>query len=381
MVIEHVKKYAPPMAAPTDAAVATLAGEMRGAAFREVGYWSLPDEAWIAAARHVLTRQPGPEDVERIADVIHVAWNKSHDSKFGVCLGDIQRAQARAILALYAPPPEFRLDKWIAYGTQKLHADLDIANVRIATLESELAAATPPVGTIRLGEGLTEAVIQELLLQTAEATHDLACAVSDSMAPQAASDIGDVRTRLQFVINKLADMDEPHASATPKPDPRLDVVFKALRAATGGRMGERAASPDQRWHAADERSGDGDRGEGVCPIHDPLARGKSWQVEEVAMTTLTILTAARELPRCGDHVLHTPSGETWLVAWAEGDDLSWTGWPNGIARVQDCTVTKRCTDEEHARAVQAWADVTDDSRRGRVLRLYGAAIEKARADG
>lgn len=93
------------------------------------------------------------------------------------------------------------------------------------------------------------------------------------------------------------------------------------------------------------------------------------------------MTPARELPRCGDHVLHEPTGETWLVAWVEGGDIAWTGWPNGAALLRDCTITKRCTDREHAKAVQAWADVRDDSRRGRVLRLYGTAIEKARPDG
>jgi NTP pyrophosphatase (non-canonical NTP hydrolase) len=80
--------------------------------------------------------------------------------------------------------------------------------------------------------------------------------------------------------------------------------------------------------------------------------------------------------RCGDHVLHTPSGERWVVAWAEGELLAWAGWPNGIAQQADCSVIYRCSDEQHRQAVQEWAGSTDcDGRRARVLRLYGAATE------
>lgn len=80
---------------------------------------------------------------------------------------------------------------------------------------------------------------------------------------------------------------------------------------------------------------------------------------------------ADAIPRCGDHVLHRPSGEQWVVAWAEGDDLAPAGWPNSVARLADCEVTHRCTDEEHRSWVAEWRDLKDgDSRRARVLRLY-----------
>jgi hypothetical protein len=82
---------------------------------------------------------------------------------------------------------------------------------------------------------------------------------------------------------------------------------------------------------------------------------------------------SEEIPRCGDHVLHTPSGETWEVAWAEGDDLAWAGWPDGTARVHDCRIVKRCTDAEHVAAVQQWKDLNDDTRPTRVRRLYGGS--------
>lgn len=86
------------------------------------------------------------------------------------------------------------------------------------------------------------------------------------------------------------------------------------------------------------------------------------------------------IPRCGDHVLHRPSGENWLVAYAEGDDIAWTGWPDGMARLHDCDVTYRCTDAEHAVAVEQWRHVRDDSRCGRVLRLYAPTLSSDRPD-
>lgn len=81
------------------------------------------------------------------------------------------------------------------------------------------------------------------------------------------------------------------------------------------------------------------------------------------------------LPRCGDTVLHQPTGERWIVAWAEGGDLAWAGWPDGMARLSDCRVIKRCTDAEHRKAVEDWRGVTHDTRPSRVMRLYGEAVD------
>lgn len=84
------------------------------------------------------------------------------------------------------------------------------------------------------------------------------------------------------------------------------------------------------------------------------------------------------LPRCGDHVHHRPSGEEWVVAWAEGDHLAAAGWPNSIARLADCDVIYRCTDAEHRDDVVLWSlHAGGDSRRARVLRLYGEAVRHA----
>lgn len=75
--------------------------------------------------------------------------------------------------------------------------------------------------------------------------------------------------------------------------------------------------------------------------------------------------------RCGDHVHHGPSNEEWVVAWADyaTDDLAWCGWPNGIARISDCTRIKRATDDEH-RSQLAQVLECGDSRADRARWLY-----------
>ena len=88
---------------------------------------------------------------------------------------------------------------------------------------------------------------------------------------------------------------------------------------------------------------------------------------------------ATRLPRCGDIVRHRPTHESWEVAYAEGSDLAWCGWPNGRARTIDCAVVMRCTDEEHAAAVSRWLDNggEEDSRRHAIRRLYRPAEHSA----
>src|SRR5262245_28103962 len=62
------------------------------------------------------------------------------------------------------------------------------------------------------------------------------------------------------------------------------------------------------------------------------------------------------VPRCGDTVRHRPTGDLLEVAYALGNDLAWFGWPDGLARLSDCEVVTRCTDEQHAAAVSMWLD-------------------------
>ena len=63
--------------------------------------------------------------------------------------------------------------------------------------------------------------------------------------------------------------------------------------------------------------------------------------------------AETTIPRCGDTVQHHPTGEEWLVAYADParDELAWCGWPPGVAKLSDCTLVRRCSDEEHAALV------------------------------
>ena len=57
--------------------------------------------------------------------------------------------------------------------------------------------------------------------------------------------------------------------------------------------------------------------------------------------------------RAGDHVRHTPSGETWVVRSVEPEQnrLSWCGWPPGTALLSDCELVYSCSDAEHEKLV------------------------------
>ncbi|MCJ2069618.1 hypothetical protein MKK75_12600 [Methylobacterium sp. J-030] len=77
--------------------------------------------------------------------------------------------------------------------------------------------------------------------------------------------------------------------------------------------------------------------------------------------------------RTGDSILHEPSGETWVCAWADPETgyLSWLGWPpDGEALIADCELVRAATDEEHRKWL---GDLKRSTRRdaGRALRLYG----------
>jgi hypothetical protein len=60
--------------------------------------------------------------------------------------------------------------------------------------------------------------------------------------------------------------------------------------------------------------------------------------------------------RAGDVVFHRPSGERWLLAWAERGEVSACGWPEPIAKESDCELVKAASDVEHRAMLHTWAD-------------------------
>jgi hypothetical protein len=96
---------------------------------------------------------------------------------------------------------------------------------------------------------------------------------------------------------------------------------------------------------------------------------------EVLEDARAALEAAAALPppapRAGDVVRHRPTGETWTVAYVDGDRLAWCGWPPGEALLADCDLVERCTEEEHVSVLLACArGISDDGsdKRGRKAR-------------
>ena len=76
--------------------------------------------------------------------------------------------------------------------------------------------------------------------------------------------------------------------------------------------------------------------------------------------------------KTGDHVLHRPSGEKWVVAYVRGDDLAWCGWPSGLARASDCEIVKLATHDESKALLKEMAAMSEsDHRRSFARRALG----------
>ena len=67
----------------------------------------------------------------------------------------------------------------------------------------------------------------------------------------------------------------------------------------------------------------------------------------------------------GDHVHHAPSGESWVVAYVQGDRLAWCGWPEGEARLADCTLLEKATPERRQQLLVEMAAMTGRDARQR----------------
>lgn len=95
------------------------------------------------------------------------------------------------------------------------------------------------------------------------------------------------------------------------------------------------------------------------------------------VVTLPVIRVERQddggyIYRAGDIVHHEPSGEDWVVAYVDGEDLAWCGWPDGIARAADCWLKKSCTDEEHLKLLKEIAK--SDGRRARKAKAALVAL-------
>ena len=67
----------------------------------------------------------------------------------------------------------------------------------------------------------------------------------------------------------------------------------------------------------------------------------------------------------GDYVHHTPSGESWVVAYVQDDRLAWRGWPEGEARLSDCTLLEKATPERRQQLLVELAAMTGHDARQR----------------
>lgn len=89
--------------------------------------------------------------------------------------------------------------------------------------------------------------------------------------------------------------------------------------------------------------------------------------------------------RTGDHVYHIPSGETWVVAWAdyESGDMAPCGWPESMARISDCAVLKKADDAESAELVECLSKSgrRDAHRAARIRALIDQSSTEGGKDG
>ena len=74
--------------------------------------------------------------------------------------------------------------------------------------------------------------------------------------------------------------------------------------------------------------------------------------------------------RTGDHVYHAPTGERWTVAYADYATgyLSWCGWPEGRARIEDCQVVQASGETESWALVEEIAATLGSDHRARYCR-------------
>lgn len=67
----------------------------------------------------------------------------------------------------------------------------------------------------------------------------------------------------------------------------------------------------------------------------------------------------------GDYVYHVPTGEKWVVAYVQGDRISWCGWPEGEANLSDCTLIQKATPDVRHKLLEDMAQMGTKGARQR----------------
>lgn len=86
-------------------------------------------------------------------------------------------------------------------------------------------------------------------------------------------------------------------------------------------------------------------------------------------------TPAAQQIDTADIVRHEPSGEEWVVACVNGEYLSWAGWPEGRAKLADCTLVRKATPEKRELLLQDLARINGSDHRCAHARAVLAAAQ------
>lgn len=109
----------------------------------------------------------------------------------------------------------------------------------------------------------------------------------------------------------------------------------------------------------------------ACPYPFSTDEGWAFRAAFIAARTDQALTGATI--DTADHVLHGPTGETWVVAYVHGDRLCACGWPESLAPVTDCKLTLKATPAERLRLLRSMAAGDGSRARYAQEQLAGAA--------
>jgi len=59
----------------------------------------------------------------------------------------------------------------------------------------------------------------------------------------------------------------------------------------------------------------------------------------------------------GDTILHGPTGETWIVAFANDREVCCVGWPCSLAKRSDCTLVRAAPASERDKLLRDMANM------------------------